>query len=68
MAIRNYSVKAQIVSGINDSTVWEGTLLVQSLNKKGVTTAARQKAEDTITEFDPRIDPSLRVIEIQLQP
>lgn len=67
MKTRTYSVTAQIVSGIDDATVWEGRLAVNAANKQAMAGAKRQ-VMDTVVEFDERIDPRIRIMAVAQDP
>ena len=64
MKTRTYSVTAQIVSGIDDATVWEGRLAVQAANKQQAVAEAKRQVMDTVLEFDERIDPRIRIMAV----
>ncbi len=64
MKTRTYSVTAQIVSGMDDTTVWEGRLVVRANNQQQAMAGAKQQIIDTVVEFDERIDPRIRIVAV----
>ena len=68
MKTRTYSVTAQIVSGIDDATVWEGRLAVKAANKQQAMAGAKRQVIDTVVEFDERIDPRIRIMAVAQDP
>jgi hypothetical protein len=64
MKTRTYSVTAQIVSGINDATVWEDRLAGKAANKQQAMAGAKRQVMDTVVEFDERIDPRIRIMAV----
>jgi hypothetical protein len=64
MKTRTYSVTAQIVTGMNGTTVWQGRLTAQATSQRQAIAEAKRQIIDTVVEFDERIDPRIRIVEV----
>ena len=59
-----YNVTAEIISGIDETAVWQGTVeKVAARNPEAAAAAARTFIEENVAEYDARIQPSIRIIE-----
>ena len=64
MKMHEYEITAQIVSGIDNGTVWEGEVTIQEANRKKAILKAEEQIRDTVVQYDVRIDPRIRIVEV----
>lgn len=64
MKTHEYAIVAQIVSGIDNGTVWEGELTIQETNRKKAIRKAEERIRNTVIQYDARIDPRIRIVEV----